>query len=65
MIHSSESHTAWPTKRLVGLAKEKPAAEAAAARRLLSRSAVWLSRDSSAGENQVKALQSSPLKIRG
>ena len=32
---------------------------------LLSRSAVWLSRVSSAGENQVKALQSSPWKIRG
>ena len=31
----------------------------------LSRSAVWLSRASSAGENQVPALQSSPLKIRG
>ena len=65
MIHSSASQTAWPTKRLVGSAKEKPAAEAAVASRELSRSAVWLSRDSSAGENQVKALQSSPLKMRG
>jgi hypothetical protein len=65
LIHSSESQTAWPTKRLVGLAKEKPAPTAEVARRELSRSAVWLRRDSSAGENHLKALQSSPLKMRG
>ena len=51
--------------RLVGLANPKPWVAAAVARRELSRSAVWLSRDSSAGENHVKALQSSPLKMRG
>ena len=32
---------------------------------LFSRSAVAFSRDSSVGENQVPALQSSPLKMRG
>jgi hypothetical protein len=38
---------------------------AAAAVLELSRSAVWFSRDSSVGEKNVAALQSSPLKIRG
>ena len=52
-------------KRLVGLAKAKPLAVACAEVLLLSRSAVALSRDSSVGENQVQALQSSPLKMRG
>ncbi len=51
--------------RLVGLTKLKPLAAAWAEVLLLSRSAIWLSRVSSAGENQVKALQSSPWKIRG
>ena len=40
--------------------------ESAAERvRALSRSAVWLRRVCSCGENQVPALQSSPMKIRG
>ena len=65
LIHSGLSHTACPTKREVGLAKEKPAAEARPAVVELIRSAVALSRLSSVGENQVSRLQSSPLKIRG
>ncbi len=50
---------------MVGLANEKPLLVAWVAVLLLSRSAVELRRDSSVGENQVAALQSSPLKIRG
>ena len=65
LSHSTSSQTAWPTKRLVGLANENPRLAAWVAVLLLSRSAVALSRDSSVGENQVPALQSSPLKIRG
>ena len=65
MSHSLLSQTAWPTKRLVGFANENPLALACAEVLLFSRSAVALSRVSSAGLNQVAALQSSPLKIRG
>ena len=54
-----------PDEPLVGLANEKPRAEACADSLLLSRSAVWLRRVSSSGENQVPALQSSPMKMRG
>ena len=59
------SQTACPTNLDVGLTKVKPAFEAAVAVFELSRSAVALRRDSSVGENHVKALQSSPLKMRG
>ena len=58
------SQTACPMKRLVGLAKLNPLGAAAEAL-VFSRSAVWLSRDSSSGENNVTALQSSPLKTLG
>jgi hypothetical protein len=65
LSHSVLSHTACPMKRLVGLAKVKPFADAWAEVLLLSRSAIALRRVSSAGENHVKALQSSPMKMRG
>jgi hypothetical protein len=50
---------------LVGFAKAKPFADAAAESFEFSRSAVWFSRVSSLGLNHVAALQSSPWKIRG
>ena len=65
MIHSGLSHTACPTNGAVGLANRKPAAAAWAAVVALIRSALAFSRDSSLGLNQVSALQSSPLKMRG
>jgi hypothetical protein len=65
LTHSTSSQTACPTNAEVGLAKLKPAAAAALEMREFSRSAVASRRASSVGENQVRALQSSPLKIRG
>ena len=52
-------------KAEVGFANRKPARPAAAASTEFAWSATELSRASSSGENQVKALQSSPMKIRG
>src|SRR5215213_11861903 len=65
LIHSGESQTACPVNRLVGLAKEKPAAAAAEDVVASRRSAAALSRVISEGENQVSALQSVPSKILG
>src|ERR1051325_2581550 len=65
LSHSGSSHTAWPMKAPVGLAKENPFAPAAVDSTPLSRSAVALSEVSSLGLNHVSALQSSPLNSRG
>ena len=65
LIHGDEEHTAWPVNVGRGSTNGSPAALAAVAVTLSSRSAVALSRVISAPEKNVSRWQSVPLNSRG